>query len=272
LRLADDPIESARIWSQLGGMYRFMPVVDPKPGTRSLLIDRDSLLPVLTQISAGAGRAFFFGARETWRWRERMSGIENPQDRFWRQLLREAGPAPMAAHEGQIAFDVDPVSAEPGDLIRVRSRIIESKAAPTLLLRRDGQVIKKATIPPSSNRASGQYELTLRDLPAGEYQVSVSDGSTPGTLQVPLHIASDLRAELTDVSGEPARLARIASGTGGESLRMEDVSDLPRKIHESGERLPGFFEYPLWDSAGLFWFVTGCLGLEWAMRKRLGLA
>ena len=31
-------------------------------------------------------------------------------------------------------------------------------------------------------------------------------------------------------------------------------------------------EYSLWDSPYLFCFVLGCLGTEWALRKRFGLA
>jgi hypothetical protein len=55
-------------------------------------------------------------------------------------------------------------------------------------------------------------------------------------------------------------------------LRVDDLGDLPSKIQDAGEKLSGFFEYPIWDSGYLFIFVVGCFGVEWAVRKRAGLA
>jgi hypothetical protein len=182
LRLADDPRTSNRRWSALPGMFRFMPVTDARENVRALLIERDSELPVLTEMRVGAGRAFFFGARETWRWRENVGGRD--QDRFWLQLVRYA----------------------------------------------------------SRPRATSDVEVT-----------------------------EDTAAELANVSGDEAQLRRIASASGGEMLRIEDAVNLPDTIREAGEKLPGFFEYPVWDSGYLFAFVVGCFGVEWALRKRIGL-
>ena len=77
-------------------------------------------------------------------------------------------------------------------------------------------------------------------------------------------------AEMANVAGDDARLGRIATGTGGAMLAIDDIADLPGKIHDSSEKLPAFFEYPIWDSGYLFAFVVGCFGVEWAMRKRAG--
>jgi hypothetical protein len=70
LLLSEDRTASAQMWPQLSGMFRFMPILSAKSQVRTLLVDSDSRLPVLTEMPAGAGRAFFFGARETWRWRQ----------------------------------------------------------------------------------------------------------------------------------------------------------------------------------------------------------
>src|SRR5206468_2384402 len=84
-------------------------------------------------------------------------------------------------------------------------------------------------------------------------------------------ITQESLAELANVAGEESRLRRIASATGGDLLPLEDVASLPDKIRQAGEKLPGIFEYPIWDSGYLFVLVIGCLGLEWALRKRAGL-
>lgn len=183
LKLAEDPGTNSERWSSLSGMFRFMPVSDARASVRPLLVERDSELPVLTQMRVGTGRAFFFGARETWRWRNQIGGRD--QDLFWLQLIRYAA------------------------------------------------------------RPRGN---------ASEIQVT-----------------QEALAELANLSGDENRLRRIAGATGGEMLRIEDVAELPDKIRAAGEKLPGFFEYPIWDSGYLLAFVVGCFGVEWALRKRLGL-
>jgi hypothetical protein len=183
LKFSDDPATNNDRWNGLAGMFRFLPVTDPRASVLPLLVERDSELPVLTQMRVGTGRAFFWGARETWRWREKVGGRD--QDQFWIQLIRYA--------------------ARPRE------------SAPSV------------------------------------------------------EVTQDALAELANLSGDDNRLRRIAAATGGEMIRIEDVADLPDKIRSAGERLPGFFEYPIWDSGYLFAFVIGCFGVEWALRKRLGL-
>ncbi len=183
LRLADDPVQSAKRWSDLGGMFRFMPVADARLGVVPLLIERDSELPVLTEMRVRAGRAFFFGARETWRWKR----DDHPGDpeRFWLQLMRFAAKA---------------------------------------------------------RESNSDLEVTQESL-----------------------------VELANVAADDVRLRRIATGSGGEMMKIDDITDLPAKIRDAGEKLPAFSEYPVWDSGYLLAFVVGCFGVEWALRKRAGM-
>ena len=55
-------------------------------------------------------------------------------------------------------------------------------------------------------------------------------------------------------------------------IRIDEIDSLPDRIREAGEKVPTLFEYRIWDSAYLFALVVGCLGVEWALRKRAGLA
>ena len=118
---------------------------------------------------------------------------------------------------------------------------------------------------------AGRFETIVDDLPEGEYRfgLAVNGASTASALAVMIH--DDSAAEMANVSGDEARLRRIASASGGEMLRLEDIDQLPSKLRKARERQTQFVEYRLWDSPYLFGLVLGCLGTEWALRKRLGL-
>jgi hypothetical protein len=268
LQLADDATISAQTWNQLPGTFRFMPIESIKPQARPLLIERDSGLPVLTEMPTGAGRAFFFGSRETWRWR---SSGGDAQNRFWAELIRHAAPPAFAMRDGQIAFDADPIDASPGESIRVRAQIAGS-ATPVAFVLHDGKITSREPLHPAASRAPGEFETILHDLPVGDYELSITTTNAPAATRLPLHVAPALEKELADISGDDARLARIAGATGGQAIALEDIADLPRLIAEAGCKQPGFSEYPLWDSPYLFAFLVGCFGVEWALRKRFGLA
>ena len=53
---------------------------------------------------------------------------------------------------------------------------------------------------------------------------------------------------------------------------MDQLAHLPEKLQQTKYDKPQLAEMSLWDSPYLFVFVLACLGAEWALRKRLGLA
>jgi hypothetical protein len=274
LRLADDPNLDRQRWGELPPMFRYMGVPDAKPNVRALLVERDSSTPVLTQQRVGLGRAIFCGANETWRWRYNVG--ERDQDRFWLQLIRSAAEDPYAVSAGSVAFDVDPLGAEPGESVRVRARVTgattqPASKPPTLQITRGGQVVRTQALPAAAPN-SGRFAAAISDLPAGEYQLKLTAAGLPQPLTLPLRLAESAEAELANLSPDEGRLRRIATGSGGELMRIENAQDLPAKFRASRDRAPAFVELPLWDSPYLFGFVIGCLGLEWGLRKRLGLA
>jgi hypothetical protein len=77
---------------------------------------------------------------------------------------------------------------------------------------------------------------------------------------------------MADVSGDEALLRNIAAASGGEFLTLDQVGRLPERLNRLADTQSRFAELTLWDSPLLFVFVVGCLGAEWALRKRFGLA
>lgn len=180
LRLEDEPSNLDHQWSRLPAMYHYLQMPRLKPGVRTLLTERESGSPVMTESRQGNGRVILVGFDETWRWR--INGGAKIQRRFWTQLLRHAGKL---------------------------SDTIETK------------------------RTTG---------------------------------------ETADLAPDPALLERISENTGGQLLTLTDSDQIWNKIQQYQQTHPGVVEYPLWHSPWLFAFILGCLGAEWGLRKRFGLA
>jgi hypothetical protein len=276
VKLSNDPEENRRRWTQLPAIFRILPLTIIKPNVRPLLVEGESNQPVLTEARVGVGRAIFFGANETWRWRYKIG--ERDQDRFWLQLIREAGEAPYAYHDQTMALDVDNISPTPSHAVHVRARILDQQGrpaagvSPAIRVEQNGAEVMAIPLRPATpNLNTGRYVVDMPGLPRGDYDVRLMVESQATGLAAALHVEPNYEAEMADVSGDDANLRRLAEASGGEFLRLDQIRTLPDKLSAARERRPQTIEYPLWDSPYLYLFVLGCLGGEWAMRKQFGL-
>jgi hypothetical protein len=276
VKLSNDAQEDRHRWAQLPAMFRVLPIILAKPNVRPLLVESESNEPVLTEARMGVGRAIFLGADETWRWRNKIG--ERDQDRFWLQLIREAGEAPYAVHDQTMALDVDNISPHPDQPVQVRARILDQQGrpaggiSPAIRVEKDGSEVMTVPLRPAIPQVeTGRYLVDLPGLPNGDYDIRLMLGAKATKLAASLHIEPNYEAEMADVSGDDANLRRLAEASGGAFLRLDQIGSLPDKLSAARENRPQTTEYPLWDSPYLFLFVLGCLGGEWAMRKQFGL-
>jgi hypothetical protein len=269
LRLSSDADVSRLRWNQLPPVFRFVAIPQLKPAARALLIERDSGLPVLTEMRSGAGRVLFLGLNEMWRWRAALG--ERDGDRVWLQLIRHAAPEPYAAGDGEVSLDVDRLRVEPGGDIHVRARFRSDPQQGMLnpMLRLDGQDanVRTQQLAPAAGTVHG-YEATLTDLPEGEHVLWLIAGGHQ--LSIPIRVAPSDEDEMRDVSGDDSALRRLV-GPRGLVLPLFDMPLVLNRLAQLSEVEPQLGEMRLWDSPYFFLFVLGCLGLEWAVRKRVGL-
>jgi hypothetical protein len=246
-----------------------------KSAAHALLVEEVSRLPVLTEMRLGAGRAFFVGLTETWRWRMKVG--ERDQEHFWRQLIQHASEDPYFAHDGPLALDADKVSAEPGETIHVRARLVEEVPAPqsayVLQILRDGKVVSEQPLSASQPEGGGRFTANL-SLGTGDYEIrwAVADNGKTHAVKIPVHVGATDEEELADLSGDRRMLRKLAEASGGEFLTLDQVDRLPERLAAVGDARSRYGELALWDSPYLFALVVGCFGAEWALRKRVGLA
>src|SRR5207248_2200292 len=134
------------------------------------------------------------------------------------------------------------------------------------------QRLRAQILLPAGSDKSGRFETIVDDLAPGDYQLHVTTGGKATPAAAKVTIRENFAQELANISPDEARLKRIAGASGGEMLGLDEINQLPSKLRQSRERQTQFVEYRLWDSPYLFALIAGCLGCEWALRKRLGLA
>ena len=278
LKLSDGPGTIAEAWLDLPALFQYLPVTELKPNTTPLLVERESSHAVLTDSTLGRGRVLFFGANETWRWRRGANAAEH--ERFWLQLLRYAVDEPYAVRAGPLWLDAHRTSVEPGQSIRVRAKVAHPDLPPPneptqpLIIARDGKPVAEVVLAHDAGAgAAGRYTGTVDNLAPGTYELQLRDPSNVNVVAtLPVHVEPDGESEMRDVSTDERTLRRLAEATGGAFLTLAEWDTLPGRLREAQQTGRQVEERRLWDSPQLFAFVLGCLGIEWAMRKRLGLA
>lgn len=274
LRLSEDPELNRSRWNELPPVFRFLAMPSLKPNARVLLEDRDSGSPVLTESRAGAGRVLFLGLNEVWRWREAFT--ERDKNRFWMQLVRYASHEPYAVSDGDLSLDASPLRVEPQQPLRVRARtrsmlgseFDELVDPPVLRVYQGESLVRTEVLSTPLPGYADRFESVVPGLPAGRYELRLSWAGH--TLPLRIEVAANDEVELRDVSADAGNLRRMTRGAG-EVLEFTDVPSLLDRLKDSAEDRQRFTEVRLWDSPYLFLLVLGCLGLEWAVRKRVGL-
>ncbi|HVT88155.1 MAG TPA: hypothetical protein VHD56_04830 [Tepidisphaeraceae bacterium] len=254
-------------WDELPAMFRFLSLPPLRAGARSLLVERESTQPILSELSIGPGRAYFLGVDEMWRWRD--AAVRLPSE-FWRHFIQYMVQPPYSVTSGQYALDADKLELEPGTPLHVRTRMPSDATVPAILqIWREGDPAGVQEIPPQSQNA-GRFDFVLSDLQAGSDELRLVWDNASHSLSLPIRVESTFEREMRDLAGSDVPLIQ-ATGSRNDVFGLDNIDALVERLIKVKGQEPRFAERTLWDSPYLFAFVLACLGLEWSLRKRAGL-
>ena len=284
-----------RAWDSLSGVFRYLSIPTLKPNVKAIVIEKESQEAVITEMPLGNGRVIFLGTDELWRLRLRnmnnnarsmsrsgasdgMIGVEigdGVADVIWHRLLNGFIDPPYAIRNKGISLDIVNSGLAPGEPVEVRCKLTDVKTlwpvdaqSVSVLLTKNGQVIRKQTLPADSGNP-GRYVGSLMGLEPGQYEIEAS--AEGYSVQYPLHVVRHYNIEMDDSSGNISTLADIAQASGGRVISLEQVREIPSILAGMNQESRTVV-FKLWDSAYLLVFVVSCFVFEWALRKRLGLA
>ena len=240
-----------------------------------------SHIPVIAGKLAGAGKCFYMGFDETWRWRYEVADLYH--QRFWNQLLAIIMERPFALNQNQLSMDAGGGNHDPGKAIplRVRLRDNEGKAPEPpypdvdALIWKGEQVV--ATIPlTGTDSSNGLFAGEVFGLDPDSYEMSVR---APGILdemefsdqRLRFNVRPEANKEKDFLTCDENLLAEMSEISGGSFFREENFKELKDALRPISSGRVVITEIILWQSFGWLIFVVFILGLEMFLRKRAGM-
>jgi hypothetical protein len=264
---------------------------------------------LVTRLRFGAGQSVYVATDDTWRWRRGRGDVYF--DRFWIQLLRMVGRGRLSQRDQRVSLELSRRRVEVDQAVVVTVRVDDTQLAARELSRVAVNVQRasasSATQPASANSSASNTIERLELLPVGPAgnaarngapagPASVSSASSPRVFQalwrpslsgsmvvsiaepaladVPISAAITVLSpddELRQTATDHARLAALATDTGGKVVALDKLDELASVVPHRAKRTPTDVRESLWDSPLALGLLTLLLTLEWVGRKLIRL-
>jgi hypothetical protein len=267
----------------LGGLYWIARTLGVKPGAEVLLRQKapddgvNEGLPLVVLGRYGAGRVFFSATDETWRWRR--GGDEWLFDAFWLEVCRALAIPRDVGADDRVTLRTDRSRYRFGERVEVRAEVNDwellaglGDALETLVREDDGTPVgglRLDRLGPESQQFEGWF-LPPR---AGSFTAAIEGLPMDPGVRAPsasFHVA-EADVELREPRADLEALRRLARGTGGMEIGLDEIATKAAAIRDRSIQIPDDVEEPLWDSR----LALGAFGLilvtEWVLRKYFGM-
>ena len=269
-------------WAQLPTFTQYGRVDAAKPGAQVWAVHQTDEGPqgrriLMASQRYGAGLSAVVCIQNFWRWRLARDSEPQQFDRFWRQLFRflsEVGrqdvSIQLADQELHPQMDVQVVLEK-----QPNPKNITDTNRKFFVRVEDGQkklLHEEAVELVTSRPVDFRFHADKPDV----YTVTVSDPMKVPIATRPIEIR-DLNVEFQDTARNMESLQQWASISDGLAMKVEDcrdAGDLVARIQAKIEqvRQGKQMRRPVGVNGWLLTLVLGCLGSEWLLRKRWGLA
>jgi uncharacterized membrane protein len=269
-------------WAQLPTFTQYGRVDAAKPGASVWAVHQTDEGPqgrriLMASQRYGAGLSAVVCIQNFWRWRLAKDSEPQQFDRFWRQLFRflsEVGRQDVAIHladqELHPQMDVQVVLEK-----QPNPKSITDPSRKFFVRVEDGQkkLLHEDTVELESGRP---VDFRFRADKPDIYTVTVSDAMKVPIATRPIEIR-DVNVEFQETARNMETLQQWASISDGLAVKVEDcrdaanlVAQIKAKIEQVRHGKP--MRQPVGVNGWLMTLVVGCLGGEWLLRKRWGLA
>jgi hypothetical protein len=257
-----------------------------KPGATVLLTAQNAAkTPIVAIQRYGAGRVFWMGTEESWRWRDRLG--ERVHQTFWLQAMRWGLAGRLRGKDPRLQVGLDRYLMSPADSAELKARVATGRGDPIT----EPPVVKLAKIGDNGEviagsertlemlpmaEAPGIWRLPVQGLDEGLWRVTTSPRTSELqglTESRDLMVRSQNGVEGLDLSGDLPGLTRMAN-VGGHQAGMADqaealMKDLASKLKPRNQEHRETIR--LWNNYASMALVMVLLCTEWVLRKRHGL-
>ena len=229
--------------------------------------------PVFASQRFGKGRTAALMLGDMWRWTmHRKQGEDSDLSQLWRQTIR------WLVSDVPKRIDVDTGRFSPNQPMEIKAQIRDEEFKPldnasvTFSITTPSGANVEATARPTEK--TGEYMIRYSPKEDGGYRFSVrasaSDGSEIGQRETGL-TATPKAAEYQILEPSTDWLEELASQTGGETLRMNELERFANALPNRKVPITETWVYPLWHRPFILGLIIVCLSGEWGLRRWKGL-
>jgi len=287
MAVLNDPALNRKLWPALPPLSHLQRDVVLKKGAQALLVTDDAAAsPVVATMPFGAGRVFYVGTDESWRWRDRLG--DRVHQTFWLQVLRWGLGMRLRGGDPRLQAAVDRGVMAPEEQAEVRARatLADGSAAPgavTVTLERldeagapAGEAGKRTVEMVPMAESPSLHQVAVAGLGEGRWRLRIASDHPhlEGLVEErELVVRRDLGREGVELAADPAWLERMAAATGGRAGGFHQAGEIvadflaplkPRRRQQVETR-------SLWDGYLVLQVIVGLLLVEWIWRRRRGM-
>jgi hypothetical protein len=277
IRVLRDPGLNEKLWPALPELPWVARPSYAKPGATPLLVTDDARKDVVVATqNYGAGRVLYVGTDGTWNWRYKVA--DRVHAFFWSQAMRW-GTSNRMVGGPRLKAGTDRRQLRPGENVEVlaRPRDTEGKSINDAMIMAEivdaerPQKVQLQLVPESG----GLYRGFLQNLPAGIHTIRIAPTS-PGFEGIQQDVQIIVREiagqEGVELARDAARLSAMAKSGSGRYVDILDTPELFSQLAGQGRDRIIENSYQVWSSYPALLLVVALLGIEWFLRKRMGLA
>ncbi len=281
-RFEPDPNANERTVTSLPGMFWFARTQGPRPGVEVLAEHPtartvDAAMPLLVLGRYGAGATGFAGIEETWRWRREVGS--ELFDVYWLQLIRVLTRGQLLGRDRRFVLRTDRPRHDLGEPVVLSLTVRDEADAASLPDRLSTEIAD------ANDRVVAHVGLTRLGKGAATYEgvftppgpggfVARLDASLLRAGQRPpvamIHVDA-AGAELEELTPDHEVLRQLARRTGGLAVGLDGIGQIAERIEDRSVEVPDDVSEPLWDSKLVLVMFVLIIGVEWILRKALGL-
>ena len=280
LRLGIEDEANRALWREMPLLQGINVSGRAKPGATVLAVHptltfQGEPLPVFAHERYGRGRTMAIMTATTWRWQMLKPHEDTSHERIWRQILRWL----TAGSPGPVELLVEGTQVSTGDEVKVRARLYDQSYRPVS----DAGVWLKITDPESNVQdlqmqaeiaRNGDHVAAFTASKPGVYRLEVS--SSGGLAQKGYaslnFLATNSLQEMRGGAMNQELMEKIARAGGGRYYTPRTADQLVKDLQDNRQAYSQTFQLDIWNVPLVFFLLLSCFGLEWLLRRRMGLS
>lgn len=271
--IGSDVNESVQLWEGLPAMNWMNPYVDSAPVANDM-IKSEGGQPLISRADIGAGKVLYLGSDSFWRWRNRARWTYH--HRFWSQILLWATSSRTTGKDEQVKLMSSKGIYDPDQKIELKAKLLNRDGLPERhssasveIRTEEGTLVRKAPLVYVKDSA-GDYKVSIPPLPEGMYKVIpvVPDMERDlSAAEIGFEVKQLPTSERLSLQLDHRKMARLCD----QVEPLDVLLKLIENIQPVEKNIQHRVDIEVWDSFPFIFLISLLLGLEWHVRKKLGL-